>query len=278
MTEPYDHHRKAGNQGDVVKHVALIAALRAEWATPQARDRSYADLFAGYAHNPIKSGGSWQHGIGVIRTRLEAGVKVTNPDIARWCRWYVTPRPQLEMGIYPGSSVIAYDTAASIGAAVRLSLWDNSPRCFESLSSVFGLPHRVHDREAQADDEDVRAADFLLIDPPDKSLWPMIRSVLRAGRATSQPTLIWFPLTTGDGQEREDDASIQCRNDARAEGCEILRVCWDASGPRTIGCLLAYRLSPAGQNAVRAAVGEVVSLAGWAPSDPVPAFMVFSGQ
>ena len=167
------------------------------------------------------------------------------------------------MGVYPGSSVIAYDTAASIGVEVRLSLWDTSQPCVESLSSVFGAPHQVHDREAQVDDEDVRAADFLLIDPPDKTLWPMILSVLRAGKATRQPTLVWLPLTASDGDELDDEASTQCRNEARDEGCEVLRVCWEASGSHTIGCLLAYRLSPAGLNAVRAAVCEVVSLVDW---------------
>jgi 23S rRNA A2030 N6-methylase RlmJ len=263
MTKPYDHHAKAGNQGDVVKHVALVAALRAEWATPQARTRSYADLFAGYAHNPIASGGSWQHGIGVIRTRFDAGVKVTNPDLERWYRWYVAPRPQLEMGVYPGSSVIAYDIATSIDTAARLSLWDTSQRCVESLSSVFGAPHQVHDRKAEVDEDDVRTADFLLIDPPDRTHWPMIRSVLRAGRAASQSALVWLPLTAGDGEEPEEEASIQCCKDAQAEGCGILRVYWDASGSNTIGCLLAYRLSPAGRNAVRSAVREVVSLGGW---------------
>jgi len=263
MTKPYDHHTKAGNQGDVVKHVALVAALRAEWATQQARNRSYADLFAGYAHNPIASGGSWQNGIGVVRTRFDAGVSVTNPDLERWYRWYVAPRPQLEMGVYPGSSVIAYDTAISIGTAARLSLWDKCPRCVESLKSVFKAPHQVHDREAEVDDDDVRTADFLLMDPPDKNLWPKIRSVLRAGKAPSQSVLVWLPLTAGDGEEPEDEASTQCRNEAQAEGCEVLRVFWDPSGTHTIGCLLAYRLSPAGQKAVSAAVREVVSLVGW---------------
>ena len=167
------------------------------------------------------------------------------------------------MGVYPGSSVIAYDTAMSIGTAARLSLWDTSRRCVESLSSVFGAPHQVHDREAQAADEDVRTADFLLIDPPDKGHWPMIRSVLRAGKATSQSALVWLPLTAGDGEELEDEASTQCRKAAQAEGCEVLRAYWDSSGSHTIGCLLAYRLSPAGQNAVRVAVREVVSLGGW---------------
>jgi 23S rRNA A2030 N6-methylase RlmJ len=276
LTGSYDHQTKAGNQGDVVKHVALIAALRAEWVIPQAHHRSYADLFAGYANSPLASGGSWERGIGVVRARLDAGAKVTNPDVEHWCQTYLATRPRLEMGVYPGSSVIAYDTAASLGAAVRLSLWDTSPRCVESLSDVFGRgAHRVHNCEAQLGDEDVRTADFLFIDPPDKKRWPMIQSVLRAGNATGQPVLVWLPVAAGDGEAPEDEASIQCRNEARAAGCEVLRVCWDASASSTIGCLLAYRLSLVGRNAVRSAVREVVSLAGWVERVSIPAFEIF---
>jgi 23S rRNA A2030 N6-methylase RlmJ len=270
MTMPYDHHTKAGNQGDVVKHVALLAALRAEWAAPQVRNRLYADLFAGYAYNPIAPCGSWQRGIGVVRARCEAGAKLSNPDVERWYRWYVAPRPQIDMAVYPGSSVIAYDTAKSLGTAVRLSLWDTSPQCVESLSSVFGEPHRVHGREARVDDEDVRTADFVLIDPPDKEGWPMIRFVLQAGKASSQPVLVWLPIAAGECEAPEGKVLIQCCVDARAEGCEVLQVRWDASVSRTTGCLLAYRLSLAGRDAVRAAVSEVVSLAGWAARIPCP--------
>lgn len=276
MTKPYDHHTKAGNQGDLVKHVALIAALRAEWATRPSRHRSYADLFAGYAHNPIPPGGSWEHGIGVVRAHLDAGIEVTNPDVERWSRWYVTPRPELQTGVYPGSSVIAHDTAASLGIAVHLSLWDTSPRCVESLSVLFGrAPHRVHGRKAQIDDEGVRTADFVLLDPPDKNAWPMIQSVLQAGKTTNQSALVWLPVAAGDGEALEDQASIRCRHDAQAEACEVKQVCWDASTSRTIGCLLAYRLSLAGRHAVRAAIREVVSLAGWVGRAQIPAVEVF---
>jgi 23S rRNA A2030 N6-methylase RlmJ len=254
MSMPYDHHTKAGNQGDVVK--------------PHPGSRSYADLFSGYAHNPIKPGGSWRDGIGALRAKCDTGARIGNPDVERWYEWYVAPRPQLDMGVYPGSSVIAYDTAASLGTAVRLALWDTSQECIESLSSVFGDPHRVHHRKAEIDEEDVRTADFLLIDPPDKKPWPVIRSVLQAGRATSQPVLVWLPVATGKGETLEGEASIQYCDDAGAEGCEVLRVHWDAPHTHTTGCLLVYRLSLAGREAVRAAVHEVVSLAGWLANIP----------
>lgn len=59
--------------------------------------------------------------------------------------------------------------------------------------SVFGEPHQVHGCEAEVGDEDVRTADFLFIDPLDKSHWPTIQSVLRAGKSASQSALVWLP-------------------------------------------------------------------------------------
>lgn len=44
---PYDHHEKVGNQGDVVKHVALLAALDKDLENHKRSDFCYADTFAG---------------------------------------------------------------------------------------------------------------------------------------------------------------------------------------------------------------------------------------
>ena len=54
----YDHNVKAGNQGDMIKHTALIAAASVLMA--KIKDTfHYADTFAGYAYNPLKSDGEW---------------------------------------------------------------------------------------------------------------------------------------------------------------------------------------------------------------------------
>ena len=53
MANAYDHWRKAGNQGDVVKHVALIAALDVILDAHKKKEFLYADTYAGYAHIPL---------------------------------------------------------------------------------------------------------------------------------------------------------------------------------------------------------------------------------
>ena len=62
----YDHHEKAGNQGDVVKHVALIAALDTILQECDQTTFRYADTFAGYAYSPIIQGNEWDRGIGRV--------------------------------------------------------------------------------------------------------------------------------------------------------------------------------------------------------------------
>ena len=42
----YDHHKKAGNEGDVVKHVALIAALDSVIDQHGGGVFHYADIYA----------------------------------------------------------------------------------------------------------------------------------------------------------------------------------------------------------------------------------------
>ncbi len=55
-TNPYDHHKKAGNEGDICKHPALIAALDETVAHTHCSPFLYADIFAGYAKNPLLKG------------------------------------------------------------------------------------------------------------------------------------------------------------------------------------------------------------------------------
>lgn len=61
----YDHNIKAGNRGDVVKHTALIAVASELMKRCNGTFR-YADAYAGYAYNPLKTNGEWRDGIGVL--------------------------------------------------------------------------------------------------------------------------------------------------------------------------------------------------------------------
>ncbi len=119
----YDHHRKAGNQGDVAKHPVLIAALAALVDAEADRPFRYVDAFAGQAWHPLlnRPDYEWPLGIGALR---EPGDNV-DASVETWCKWYL-PRPDLALGWYPGSATIAADLCRSRGRSFRFDLCDRA--------------------------------------------------------------------------------------------------------------------------------------------------------
>ncbi len=254
----YDHHKKAGNQGDVIKQVALIAALDKVLDEHRALTFCYADIYAGYAHNPLIKGNEWKHGIGKLWRRQKAD---NNQHTAMYSKWYLS-RPQLVGGMYPGSSLIASDMCASKGKNVSLSLWDNSPSVIADLSKVFhGQGHSIFSRPADLDDSEVQSAHFLLIDPPSKDDYgSSIRGFLKR---PNQAVLLWLPVNAiAKTPPREDKESARIREDVRSLGFAVTKVRWYKGG-RTIGCQLVYRLRRKATRALRSAIEQVVRIAGW---------------
>ena len=169
----YDHHKKAGNQGDVVKHIALIAALDKVLQKHRGSVFRYADVFAGYAHNPLVQGNEWKQGIGKLFGRQDLD---NNEHTTLYNRWYLT-RLQIPGGTYPGSSLIAADMGACKKKNIKLSLWDISQPAIANLRKVFrGQGHSIFHYAASPSQIEVKSADFLLIDPPDgtKHTWDLI--------------------------------------------------------------------------------------------------------
>jgi 23S rRNA A2030 N6-methylase RlmJ len=96
----YDHNVKAGNEGDICKHPALIAALD-KTITDSVTPMRYADVFAGYATNPLNAAGEWKQGIEVVaREHLLTG----NAHVSMWAEAAnLRTRPHAG-GTYPGSA------------------------------------------------------------------------------------------------------------------------------------------------------------------------------
>jgi hypothetical protein len=140
---------------------------------------------------------------------------------------------------------------------------------------VFGsADHHIHARQAQANEANVVNADFLLIDPPglqspaqqDYPAWGNILESLDSLLVVQRPFMLWLPVnantTGGRGNVTEGQQSEDCRNACLQRGCRVTKVRW-ATGGRTIGCQLIYRLQPFAVQALRDAVVHVVQLAGW---------------
>lgn len=156
----YDHNTKAGNRGDVAKHVALIAALGEILKSWPQQNFRYADTFAGYAYNPLgpkSATDGWATGIGALADRQRVG-QPKAPSLEAWLRRYVWSRQSPQYGVYPGSTVIALDVAAEMNRhdEIQVAAWDLSPGAVASLMTTLGTKrHTVHTREATHYDADV---------------------------------------------------------------------------------------------------------------------------
>lgn len=255
----YDHRTKAGNQGDVVKHVALLAAVRHAFSLARSTFR-YADAYAGPAGSLLLPGGEWSSGIG----KLNRSAEVRSVDVGKWIRWYLA-RPQLVGSRYPGSALIVSDAAAEENKPIAMSLWDISAEVVADLRQIFPS-HTVIHGSVDAAAAGIRSADLLFVDPPALAdQWELVSTLLGQGRHM----LAWLPVNAAVTRGSVRVSSIA---DGQFEQVSIhpsmycTRVLW-AHGGRTIGCLLAYRSTAKGVASIRAAVEEVVNLCSWTRKD-----------
>lgn len=252
----YDHNKKAGNAGDVIKHVALIAALG---SVRELNDRfKFVDLFAGYAFNPIIAGNEWKEGIGKINIKPES---IHTDAVRSYLNWYLS-RPSLMGGSYPGSALIAHDVLTHQGREVELTLFDISENPVKNLKLVFtDEQHQIYHRAANLNDSQIVTADFLFIDPPGLSSqhnpsYPSLDDLIQfSSLPKAAQVLFWLPMTQSIQADRDSVQTLL------GHGFDITRVAWAGPGS-TPGCVLAYKISKDTLPMLRSAVEEIYSMAG----------------
>jgi hypothetical protein len=257
--DPYDHQTKAGNEGDVVKHPALIAALNGLLAEQQGLFR-YADAFAGRWAYALREGGAWTNGIEQFAARWSGG----NRDVALWRQQWTAAK-----GLhYPGSTQLAQRILSGRGAY--------EIRAFEVVEAyAAGLRQKlgnagVFARSASPKDWTGWRPNLLFIDPPGlrcsrKPDDPALGSLLRLAQGI-EDVLMWLPMarqSDSNGSAGPPAPSTGTILDACArQGFQVLAVRWCEEGPMT-GCLLAHRFDSAtAVRRVTAAVENVVRTMG----------------
>jgi hypothetical protein len=254
----YDHQTKAGNEGDLVKHPALVAALLGLLTDHGGRFR-YADAFAGRWDNHLGASDGWRRGIGAFAARWHG----ENPDIQRW-RGLWAP----ESGApYPGSTQIAQRILAAHGPYAI--------RAYETVEAyAIGLRRglgegSVYARAASASDWHGWPPDLLFLDPPGlrspaNPAYPTLDDLLMSA-APVPNLLLWLPLfrdaaSGGPFPPPPDQAAIG-RLTRDGQGLRALAVYWP-SGRAFCGCLLAYRCAAATAERLAIAVRAVVTTMG----------------
>ena len=262
----YDHNTKAGNQGDVVKHPALIAALDIVLQDSKPKSFHFLDAFAGYAHNPIVKGNDWSYGIGHIHSR---GRSTDNPHVKTWMSLWPVGR-QLVGGVYLGSSLFSQKICQNHDVEFHGSLFDISPNVISQLMSVFhNLDVQINTRSAKPKDLDNKVVDFVFLDPPgirsDKNpCYPSIEE-LTAFIDGKHHIMVWLPMVADLSTKppTENDNSRSWRKAFTDRGLSSTTVRWNAGGP-ICGCQILYRLPVETIAAVRAAIDATLTLTDWA--------------
>lgn len=257
----YDHHKKAGNQGDVVKHAALTAVLDTLLPSSSKVFR-YAEPFAGFPFNPLTKGAEWTQGIG----RLNKATSL-NPHVLIWRRFWDHGLPLLG-SVYPGSSAIALRLASFHRRSLRSWLWDISPDVVRELQIAYrGLKTSVLHQAATAEEVAKARPNLVLVDPPGtyskrNPTYPKLDFLLRFFYV-AQNVVLWLPRTAkSTSPPTEAKTSIQHRNTALECGLRATVVYWTKSSGFS-GCQLFYRLPASAESALRCSVEAVVEETDW---------------
>ncbi|MHB8910786.1 MAG: hypothetical protein ACYDAA_18075 [Syntrophales bacterium] len=262
----YDHNRKAGNQGDVIKHTALIAAADALMMQCDGKFE-YADTFAGYAFNPLTADGEWRYGIAA------SGLSKRTPRTAAVTFWrdLWSCRVGLRGSVYPGSSTFILKLCLYKNLPFHARLWDISPAVVAQLMNAFNTGEAdIYPRPAKTAEFLGMETNLLLIDPPglrapSKKEYPDLGDLLRFFEMTKN-VILWLPITAqGSGSPApETEPSRTARSECLARKLCVTSVRW-SGGIRTCGCRLAYRLPSVAGEQLREAVDDVVALMEWNP-------------
>ncbi len=266
----YDHNNKAGNEGDIVKHVALIAALNSLLRSHENKVFRYVDIYSGYAFNPIVKKNEWKSGVGKIYNNRE---KINDPNVELYFKWYLS-RPSLVAGIYPGSSLIAFDTINYSGFTPNLSLFDISEKVIENLNSAYDQSeHKIFNRASSKSDIEIHEADFLFIDPPGlysskKNYYPKPEDFINYN---NKNILIWLPITisTASSPPKESRITKDCIECFMKSGYRITKIRW-AVGGRVVGCFMAYKMDDESVLSLRKSIENMVEIANWGKTMDVP--------
>ena len=170
----YAHARHAGNAGDVLKHVALLAVLE------ELKPARYVETHAGDGLYPLGSNGEWGDGIQRLWNFHDAGLVGRYADLVR----SFSPAGAARPAAYPGSPSIAARLVP------KQLLYEIDPQSASVLRRTLPSAEvRVEDGLAA-----LQPADFVLIDPPYTQKQEWTDAARAAGRIAGTPLLLWYPI------------------------------------------------------------------------------------
>ena len=265
---PYDHSTKIGNQGDLVKHIALFAALHQlldKW--PRSDEFVYADIHAGRPQYVLPENGEWKHGIGafskidsVTADRKERKKShSTLGSLGGFDDFFVGRRLTTGM-TYPGSSAIVFRVLRNTGIRFRMKLWEEDRAAADELIRYF-LPWKELVTVVWGNGYDVikesGPLNLALIDPP-KLESDQVRETMVWLNTRETAFICWTPRSSRPSDPpAEAETSRMYVEQARQHGA-CFRLKWYNWGHRTPGCCIT--VSPNISQSVGEALERVTTI------------------
>ena len=190
----YDHHRHAGNAGDLWKHLVLAEVADHLF---EAGIRVYVESHVGYREYVLSPGGEWMGGIGRLWPHRE--------ELARYSYFQILgDLNPTGLERYPGSASIVLEIAKRRGIALRAELWDSSPkvevawRSLEKGRRLKDLHFHLGDGFSGAGElaVDLKGSALLLVDSPyiERGDAALARELISKSAAAGWVALSWQPM------------------------------------------------------------------------------------
>jgi 23S rRNA A2030 N6-methylase RlmJ len=261
----YNHERKIGNEGDVVKHTVLHNVVLHLLDLNSSTEFIYADSHSGRASYVLPGVGTWPRGVG----RLSRTTKV-----ARENRRYVSSFwdqhlcSKLSPGrSYYGSSNIVFRVCRSRGKKLHFDLFETDPHAHDDLRRFFFPWNEVviHQRDGYSGVCEVDNPSLVLVDPSSLDL-RNIPVCLRQLRGRNVPYICWTPRNSSSRGLGESSKSLKFKDTPLGEHLSVRWASPSGGGQKTFGCRLTVSDNIA--EVARKTVTELVELlnefgAGW---------------
>jgi len=247
----YDHSKKIGNQGDVVKHAVLAAVLT--HLSAQLDDKkvfSYVESHAAYPEYtlPDDQNAGWRSGIGTLANAC--GIDEWPNELRLYRNVCFGENIRLaelgQRGVdqitrkhdrYPGSSGIAFRILRS--RAFRFELYDIDPSACHALSLFFPMWNRVAIRREDgiAALSQLESASLVVIDPPDLNNRENLLDAVRQLAERNITFIIWTPRNAGRFDDGWREGAPSTDFHGRTKEYKRLRVRWAEFNSRGMkGC------------------------------------------
>lgn len=239
----YDHREKAGNLGDVFKHLALVSMLHDVLPKFTQQPFKFIDLFTGYPEYLLTDSGSWQKGLGKI-TPEEL------PDTPVIKLWTELALPCLQdlanpRAAYPGAAALVRRMSDVYGVHAQMTLLGQEPAAMAAQQAYHRGAEPAQHIECDAGFRHIPEcadADFIFMTPaslrserfPDFPSWLDVSPVI----SMPVPTLVWLPLVN-HRKLRFEPGHHMIRELAVCMGMQVTEIGW--KGRNMIGCQILYR-------------------------------------